>query len=126
MKEIKFRAWDKARNKMLTKNHEFKILPEYGAAKQDQYGDVYKTKDITLMQFTGLYDKNNKEIYEGDIILHGSTQDMIDVVLFCDGYYYTSKSSYLIGECSNAEVIGNIFESTFTELYSDSTEEQYD
>lgn len=55
MKEIKFRAWDRLENRMVYLNN-FGQIP-------------YNWKEVwNLMQFTGLLDKNGKEIYEGDIL----------------------------------------------------------
>jgi uncharacterized phage protein (TIGR01671 family) len=63
MREIKFRAWDIVNAKMVEEisNHEVFI---------DKDGILVRYNTMEVMQFTGLHDKNGKEIYEGDIIYH--------------------------------------------------------
>lgn len=60
MKQIKFRVW----------NGEEMISPDYikrdGSAWWSE-NSIPETSD-KVMQFTGLLDKNGKEIYEGDIV----------------------------------------------------------
>jgi len=61
MREIKFRAWDKTDKIM---------LQPYSGCISD--GKVFMScksgNEFELMQYTGLKDKNDKEIYEGDIV----------------------------------------------------------
>ena len=56
MREIKFRAWDGNTKKM----------SEITQLRLPHREDL--APDVFLMQFTGLKDKNGKEIWEGDII----------------------------------------------------------
>ncbi len=63
MREIKFRAWDKVEKQMITKN--FGNFINFNGTV---FHNGMKQGDWTLMQYTGLKDKNGKEIYEGDIV----------------------------------------------------------
>ena len=109
-REIKFRAWNEG--KTMFPNSKRLLM-----VKRD-FGEVWNKGDsIIWMQFTGLKDKNGKEIYEGDIvkgIALGSFGERIVEVEFKDGGFYPftqgcGKDLYLI-HFENSEVIGNIYE----------------
>jgi len=73
MREIKFRAWDSINKKMW---HPASFKSGIGISVPNQYlkhteSEIFlgcRFNGVILMQFTGLKDKNGKEIYEGDIV----------------------------------------------------------
>lgn len=140
MREIKFRAWDKNKNKMLsyydlyaidcsTEYPFLALIKGYYAYSGAGFLDGV---DPVIMQYTGLKDKNGKEIYEGDIVkMHyffenldpytlGVFEDEAEVTgtVRIDPfgtYTETEKATYDWGDylqepSEELEIIGNIYE----------------
>lgn len=117
MREIKFRVWDN--DEKIIKKVESINFPLGGESssktvcvyneEEDCYEWVY---DYELMQYTGIKDKNNKEIYEGDIVeFYSNVEDEIitEKVEYHFGIY--RAGDYFVGKIYNkCEVIGNIYE----------------
>lgn len=101
-REIKFRAWS---------NVEIVLSDEY-SSMADFWLDC---RDCKLMQFTGLKDKNGREIYEGDILSVGHL-DFCCAVTFDDGCFQLKTNEYqgispiVQNRANRLEIIGNIYE----------------
>lgn len=112
MREIKFRLFNK-RKKVMMQWDEAKRIPKLKVLDDNEENKNFSS----WMQYTGLKDKNGKEIYEGDIVrVSGHPfQSSIEI----DGNYEVGYneamdlccgSLYLFKMRRWAEVIGNIYE----------------
>lgn len=126
MKEIKVRAWDTKFQKMYYSHGDGdecqRVQLFHGNWEVDTMfpsGDDAGTipcdgEHAVLMEYTGLKDKNGKEIYEGDILaLDG---DVVAPVTFMDGAFQLiadssqGRSPFIQERAKRYEIIGNIYE----------------
>ena len=102
---LKFRAWDKEK-KVMREVEQIK-LNERKIVCLLYYLNELKYDEVELMQFTGLHDKNGKEIYEGDVL---SNRLKNGVVQWNEKYcaWFCSDIHQMLGD-GVYEVIGNIY-----------------
>lgn len=113
-REIKFRAWDKDNKEMVSPLSRYPSSTLY----QTIIGCVIRHEPISdafiVMQYTGLKDKNGKQIFEGDIVYHDSMTFKVEYHELFAGFKlignYDPPSNIVGIDKWKCEVIGNIME----------------
>lgn len=108
-REIKFRAWDKA-NKKWIKDDSFVVSPQYGGPlpwRSDGKIGFASDFDADLCQYTGLKDRNGKEIYEGDILRLDSIRTTGSVIWGHQGWEVDGHDDISL---TMFEIIGSIYQ----------------
>lgn len=112
MRTIKFRIWDKICKEFARQDD----LMEYSDFDVCYFNNLFDQKDYIFQQFTGLHDKNGREIYEGDLVKYSFGDFSYIEKIGWEGVGFRlvtindDSSNCLAGMDSICEVVGNIFE----------------
>lgn len=115
MREIKFRLWSIHSKKMFGCERNFYMSLDGDLFRSDDL-DYMNKSSFKVMQYTGLKDKNGKEIFEGDIVQgRNRAHDLRNIkqkVTFLNGCFMFGNwnAHEYFNKHQEIEIIGNIYE----------------
>jgi uncharacterized phage protein (TIGR01671 family) len=134
MRQLKFRIWDNLKKEWISNKSIWRINADERGIGEIFPPSIYfkqHPEGLSIQQFTGLIDQNNKEIYEGDIVCAESSDNKyLSKIVWCEDNArfgaesiaqvriikgkevipMTTTSFNLTLGCSTWSVVGNIFE----------------